>query len=75
MRHVFLWLKLYETVEFASNLGAYKIKEALPHGLFAIEVDDLLMTSVMHIYKHQGCMYVCPREDPNALVEMYVYQI
>ena len=59
--YVFFGLKLHETADFVSDLGAYKFKEeALPSGLFVIEVDDLLISSVMHIYKHEGCMYICP---------------
>lgn len=68
--YVFFGLKLYETVEFASSLHAYEIKEEeMPSGLFIIEIKDLVIPSVMHIYKHDGCMYICPREDPNALVD------
>lgn len=68
--YVFFGLKLYETVEFASNLHAYEIKEEeMPSGLFVVEIKDLVIPSVMHIYKHDGCMYICPREDPNALVD------
>ena len=59
--YVFFGLKLHETADFVSDLGAYKFKEeALPSGLFVIEVGDLLISSVMHIYKHEGCMYICP---------------
>ena len=66
---VFFSLKLYETVGFSPNLVSYEIKdEELPSGLFVIEVEDLQMTSVMHLYKHDGCKYVCPREDPIAIV-------
>lgn len=66
---VFLGLKLYETVGFTANLNSYQIKEeGLPSGLFVIEVQDLLMTSVMHGYKHDGKIYICPREDPKTLV-------
>lgn len=62
----FLGLKLHEAADFVSDLGAYKVKEeALQSGLFVTELDDLLMSSVMHIYKHEGCMYICPREDPD----------
>lgn len=68
--YVFFGLKLYETVEFASSLHAYEIKEEeMPSGLFIIEIKDLVIPSVVHIYKHDGCMYICPREDPNALVD------
>ena len=66
---VFLGLKFYETVGFTQNLNSYEIKEEeLPSGLFVIEVQDLLMTSVIHAYKHDGCIYICPREDPRALI-------
>ena len=66
---VFLGLKLYETVGFTANLNSYQIQEeGLPSGLFVIEVQDLLMTSVMHGYKHDGKIYICPREDPKTLV-------
>jgi len=64
--YVFFGLKLHETADLVPDLDVYKVKEeALPSGLFVIEVDDLLMSSVMHIYKHEGCMYICPREDPD----------
>ena len=66
---MFLGLKLYETVGFTANLNSYQIQEeGLPSGLFVIEVQDLLMTSVMHGYKHDGKIYICPREDPKTLV-------
>ena len=57
--HVFFGLKLYETVEFASNLHAYEIKEEeMPSGLFIMEVKDLVIPSVMHIHMHDGCMFI-----------------
>lgn len=66
--YVFFGLKLYDTVDFATDLNAYQIKdEELPSGLFIVEVENLLMPSVMHIYKHDGNLYICPREDPNTL--------
>ena len=65
---VFLSLKLYETVDFEQNLFSYQIKEEeLPSGLFVLEVQDLPMTCVMHICKYNGCLYICPREDPKVL--------
>ena len=58
---VFLGLKLYEAVGFMATLNSYQIKEEdLPSGLFIIEVHDLIMTSVMHGYKHDGKIYICP---------------
>ena len=40
--YVFFGLKLHETADFVSDLGAYKFKEeSLPFGLFVIEVNDL----------------------------------
>ena len=52
------------------DLGAYEIEdEQLPNGLFVVEAQDLRMTSVMHIYKHKGAMYICPSEDPKTLVD------
>ena len=51
--YVFFGLKLYETVEFASNLHAYEIKkEEMPSNLLIIEVKDLAIPLVTHIYKH-----------------------
>jgi len=67
--HAFFALKLFETVNFSSNLGAYEIEEEhTASGLFVVEAKDLLMTSVMHIYKHKGVTFICPREDPNTLL-------
>ena len=57
---------------FCAVLGAYEIEEEqLPSGLFVVEASDLLMTTVMHIYKYEGAIFICPREfeDPNALFE------
>ena len=69
--YIFFALKLYDTVEYSSSLNAYQIEEeSLPSSLFIVEVKDLLMYSVMHIYRHNGLMYVCPREDPNAIMEL-----
>lgn len=66
--YVFFGLKLYDTVDFTTNLNAYQIKEEeLPSGLFIIEAQQLLLPSVMHIYNHNGNQYICPREDLNAL--------
>ena len=63
--HVFFGLKLYKTADFSIDLNAYRIEEEeIATGLFVIEVSDLLMTSVMHIYKYERSQYVCPREDP-----------
>ena len=58
-RFVFFALKVFVTVNFCANLNAYEIKEEeLPSGLFVIEAQDLLMTNVMHIYKHNGlCLF------------------
>ena len=65
---VFLGLKLFKTVSFIHNLQSYHIQEEeLPSGLFIVEVQDLLMTSVMHGYNKEGKIFVCPREDPKAL--------
>lgn len=56
---------LYKTADFSIDLNAYQIEEEeIATGLFVIEVGDLLMTSVMHIYKHERSQYVCPLEDP-----------
>ena len=69
-RHAFFALKLFNTVNFSVDLGAYEIEEEqLPSGLLVVEAQDLLMTSVMHIYKHKGAMFICPREDPKTLVD------
>ena len=66
--YVSFGLKLYDTVDFAANLNAYRIKEELlPGGLLIIEAQHLLLPSVMHIYNHNGNQYICPREDLNAL--------
>lgn len=66
--YVFFGLKLYDTVDFTTNLNAYQIKEEeLPSGLFIIEAQQLLLPLVMHIYNHNGNQYICPREDLNAL--------
>ena len=66
--NLFFDLKLYDTVDFATNLNAYQIKEEeLPSGLFIIEAEQLLLPSVMHIYNHNGNQYICSREDLNAL--------
>ena len=60
--YIFFGLKLYQTVDFSTNLNAYEIKdEDLLRGLFITEVQDLLMPSILHIYKHDGKMYLCPR--------------
>ncbi|XP_074636827.1 uncharacterized protein LOC141894960 [Acropora palmata] len=68
--HVFFGLKLYKTADFSIDLNAYQIEEEeMATGLFVIEVGDLLMTSVMHIYKHERCQYVCPGEDPSTLLD------
>lgn len=48
-RHAFFALKLFETVNFSSNLVAYEIEEHTASGLFVVEAKDLLMISVMHI--------------------------
>ena len=65
--YVFFGLKLYNTVDYTTNLNAYQIKEEeLPSGLFIIEAQQLLLPSVMHIYNHNGNQYICPREDLNA---------
>ena len=65
---VFLGLKLFKTVGFVHNLQSYHIQEEeLPSGLFIVEVQDLLMTSVMHVYNKDGNMFIFPREDPKAL--------
>lgn len=65
---VFLGLKLFQTVSFIHNLQSYHIQEeGLPSGLFIVEVQDLLMTSIMHGYNKDGNIFVCPREDPKAL--------
>ena len=69
-RHVFFALNLFETVNYSVNLTAYKIKEEeLPGGLFVIEAQDLVISNVMHIYRHEGSMFVCPREDPRTLLD------
>lgn len=69
-RLAFFALKLFATVNFTAVLGSYEIEEEqLPSGLFVVEANDLLMTTVMHIYKYEGAMFICPREDPNALFE------
>ena len=69
-RLAFFALKLFATVNFTAVLGSYEIEEEqLPSGLFVVEASDLLMTTVMHIYKYEGAMFICPREDPNALFE------
>ena len=48
----FFSLNLFETVDFATNVNAYQIKDdELPSSLFIIEVQDLLMSSILHIYK------------------------
>lgn len=66
---VFLSFKLYETVGFEQNLLSYKIEEEeFPSGLFVVEVQDLLMACVMHMHKYNGCLYICPREDPKVLI-------
>lgn len=68
--YIFFGLKLYQTVDFTANLNAYEIQdEDLPSGLFIIEVQGLFMASILHIYKHDGKMYLCPREDLNALLD------
>lgn len=68
--HVFFALKLFKTIDYSVNLTAYEIREEqLPSGLFVIEAQDLLMAIVMHIYKHEGLMFVCPREDPRTLLD------
>ena len=67
---VFLSLKLFKTVSFIHNLQSYMYhiqEEELPSGLFIVEVQDLLMTSVMHGYNKDGNIFVCPREEPKAL--------
>ena len=52
------------------HLHAYEIKEEeMASGLFIIQIKDLVIPTVMPIYKHDECMYICPREDPNALVD------
>ena len=67
--HVFFGLKLYKA-DFSIDLNAYQIEEEeRATGLFVIEVGDLLMTSVMHIYKHERCQYICPREDPSTILD------
>ena len=64
----FFGLKLYDTVDFRVDLNSYQIQdEQLPSSLFIVEAQDLLMPLVMHVYKHDGNKYICPREDPNAL--------
>ncbi len=69
-RHVFFALKLFDTVDFSADLGAYRIEEeSLPSGLFVVEAQELLMTTVMHIYDHNGAMFICPREDPKTLID------
>ena len=69
-RLAFFALKLFATVNFSAVLGAYeREQEQLPSGLFVVEASDLLMTTVTHIYKYEGAMFICPREDPNALLE------
>ena len=71
-RLAFFALKLFATVNFSAVLGAYeREEEQLPSGLFVVEASDLLMTTVMHIYKYEGAIFICPREfeDPNALFE------
>jgi len=68
LEHILFGLKLYDTVEFVTNLNAYQTKEEeLPSGLFITEAQQLLLPSVMHIYNHDGNHYISPREDPNAL--------
>lgn len=67
--YVSFGLSLYDTVEFSSDLNSYQIKDKeLLSGLFIEEVEDLLISSLMHVYRHNGNKYVCPREDPNALL-------
>ena len=67
---VFFALQLFETVDYSVNLTAYEIKEEqLPSGLFIIEAQDLLLSTVRHIYRHKGTMFVCPREDPRTLLD------
>ena len=52
--YIFFGLKLYETVEFASNLHAYEIKEEeMASGLFIIEIKDLVIPTVM-----DACIFV-----------------
>lgn len=62
-RLAFFALKLFVTVNFSVVLGAYEIEEEqLPSGLFVVEASDL-MTTVMDIYKYEGAMFICSREE------------
>lgn len=61
--------RLYQTVDFTTNLHAYEIKdEDLPSGPFITELQDLLLPSILHIYKPYDKMYLYPREDLSALL-------
>ena len=60
-RLAFFVFKLFGTVNFSAFLGAFEMKEKqLCSGLFLIEANDLLMTTVMHIYRYEGAMFICP---------------
>ena len=66
---IFFCLKLYQNVDFSANANDYEIQdEDLPSGLFITEEQDLLMPLILHIHKHSGKMYLCPREDRSALL-------
>ena len=61
--------RLYQTIDFTTNLHAYEIKdEDLPSGPFITELQDLLLPSILHIYKPDDKMYLYPREDLSALL-------
>ena len=61
--------RLYQTVHFTANLHAYHIKdEDLPSGPFITELQDLLLPSILHIYKPYDKTYLYPREDLSALL-------
>lgn len=68
--YVFFGFKFYEIVEFVSNFYVYEIKEEeMLSGFFVVEIKDFVIFLVMYIYKYDGCMYICLREDFNVFVD------